>query len=59
MNRIDPAHLLWALENLAQGHVVNPIRVSDSVKHHARVALDRMLALKGSGQIERAAMAKD
>ena len=48
MNRIDPAHLLWALENLAAGHVVNPIRVPDTVKHHARVALDRMLALKGT-----------
>ncbi|HKQ59214.1 MAG TPA: quinolinate synthase NadA [Candidatus Eisenbacteria bacterium] len=48
MNRIDPAHLLWALENLAQGHVVNPIRVTDEVRHHAKVALDRMLALKGT-----------
>jgi quinolinate synthase len=51
MNRIDPAHLLWAMENLAEGHVVNPIRVPDDVKHWARVALDRMLALKGSGRI--------
>ena len=46
MNRIDPAHLLWALENLAAGHVVNPIRVPAAVKRDARVALDRMLALK-------------
>ena len=59
MNRIDPAHLLWALENLAAGHVVNPVRVPEAVKRHARVALDRMLALKGSGQVGRAAMAKD
>jgi len=59
MNRIDPAHLLWALENLAAGHVVNPVRVPETVKRHARVALDRMLALKGSGQVGRAAMAKD
>ncbi len=51
MNRIDPAHLLWTLENLADGHVVNPIRVSDDVKRDARTALDRMLALKGSGAI--------
>ena len=48
MNRIDPAHLLWTFENLAAGHVVNPIRVPDDVKHHARVALDRMLSLKPS-----------
>jgi len=59
MNRIDPAHLLWALENLAEGHVVNPIRVPENVKRDARVALDRMLALKGSGQIARDVMAKD
>ena len=59
MNRIDPAHLLWALENLAEGRVVNPIRVPETVRHHARVALDRMLALKGDGQVARAAMAKD
>ena len=59
MNRIDPAHLLWALDNLAEGHVVNPIRVPENVKRDARVALDRMLALKGSGQIARDVMAKD
>lgn len=59
MNRIDPAHLLWAMENLADGHVVNPIRVPERVKQHARVALDRMLALRGSGQVGRAEMAKD
>jgi quinolinate synthase len=27
MNRIDLPHLVWALENLAQGHVVNQITV--------------------------------
>src|SRR5262249_31003444 len=46
MNRIDPAHLLWVLENLAEGHVVNPIRVPEDVRLHAKVALDRMLALR-------------
>ena len=59
MNRIDPAHLLWALENLAEGQVVNPVRVPETVRQHARVALDRMLALKGDGKGARAAMAKD
>ncbi len=59
MNRIDPAHLLWTLENLAEGRVVNPVRVPDEVRHFARVALDRMLALKGTGEVARAAMAKD
>jgi quinolinate synthase len=59
MNRIDPAHLLWALENLSEGHVVNRITVPDDVKRDAHVALDRMLALKGTGSIARDAMAKD
>jgi len=59
MNRIDPAHLLWALENLSEGHVVNPVRVPEDVKRNALLALDRMLALKGDGQVARAAMAKD
>ncbi len=58
MNRIDPAHLLWALENLAEGHVVNPIRVPADDREQARRALDRMLALKGDGA-GAAAMAKD
>ena len=49
MNRIDPAHLLWVLENLADGHVVNRVRVSEDVRRGARVALDRMLSLKGTG----------
>jgi quinolinate synthase len=59
MNRIDPAHLLWALENLSEGHVVNRVTVPDEVKRDARVALERMLALKGTGSIARDAMAKD
>jgi quinolinate synthase len=59
MNRIDPAHLLWALENLEAGHVVNPVRVPEDVKRDARVALDRMLALKGDGRVARAGMARD
>ena len=48
MNRIDPAHLLWALENLARGHIVNPVRVPEPVRAAARLALERMLSLGGS-----------
>ena len=59
MNRIDPAHLLWCLEQLVAGHVVNPVRVPDAVREHARVALDRMLSLKGSGATGTREMAKD
>ncbi|MBI1798507.1 MAG: quinolinate synthase NadA [Candidatus Eisenbacteria bacterium] len=59
MNRIDPAHLLWTLENLSEGHVVNPIRVSEAVRQGARVALERMLSLGGSGALASAALARD
>ena len=45
MYRISPQHLAWALENLVQGRVVNQIKVRKSVKHWARVALDRMLEI--------------
>jgi quinolinate synthase len=47
MNRIDLPHLVWALENLVEGNVVNRITVDPDVAHWARVALDRMLALPG------------
>jgi quinolinate synthase len=43
MYRISPQHLAWALENLIECRVVNRIQVKTSVKHWARVALDRML----------------
>ncbi|MGH9481477.1 MAG: quinolinate synthase NadA, partial [Terriglobales bacterium] len=46
MFRISPQHLAWVLDNLTQGQVVNRIRVKDEVKHWARIALDRMLALQ-------------
>ena len=46
MFRISPQHLCWALENLAEGNVVNQIKVNDDVKHWARVALDRMLEIQ-------------
>jgi quinolinate synthase len=47
MNRIDLPHLVWALESLAGGRVVNRIVVDAEVAHWARVALDQMLALPG------------
>jgi quinolinate synthase len=45
MNRIDLPHLVWALEELVEGRVVNRIQVDPDTAHWARVALDRMLAL--------------
>jgi quinolinate synthase len=46
MFRITPAHLIWALDNLAVGNVVNRISVGKRTRHYARVALDRMLSLR-------------
>lgn len=45
MFRISPQHLCWALENLAEGNVVNRIQVPEETKHWSRVALDRMLEI--------------
>lgn len=45
MNRIDLPHLLWALEKLEQGEVVNQITVDPQTTESALLALDRMLEL--------------
>lgn len=45
MNRIDLPHLVWALEALVEGRVVNQITVDDQSTAEARIALERMLAL--------------
>ena len=45
MNRIDLPHLVWALESLVEGRVVNRIQVDEDTARWARVGLDRMLAL--------------
>lgn len=47
MNRIDLPHLVWTMESLVAGRVVNPIVVDSDDAHWARVALDQMLALPG------------
>lgn len=47
MNRIDLPHLVWALENLVQGTVVNQISVDAETEQWAKVALQRMLDLPG------------
>jgi quinolinate synthase len=45
MNRIDLPHLVWALESLAAGQVVNQITVDEKSAAQARAALEQMLAL--------------
>ena len=49
MYRIDMPHLCWVLENLVDGKVVNQIKVDAETRKWASIALDRMLAIKGSG----------
>jgi quinolinate synthase len=43
MYRIDMPHLLWALDELAAGRVVNQIQVTPEIKRDSILALQRML----------------
>ena len=45
MNRIDLPHLVWTLESLVAGKVVNRITVDPETARYSRVALEQMLAL--------------
>jgi quinolinate synthase len=47
MNRIDLPHLVWTLESLVDGVVVNRITVDPDTERDAKVALQRMLDLPG------------
>jgi quinolinate synthase len=47
MNRIDLPHLVWTLESLVEGQVINRIEVDADTAHYAKLALDQMLALPG------------
>lgn len=46
MYRIHPAYMAWVLEALVRGEVINQVSVDEETTHWARVALERMLALK-------------
>lgn len=45
MNRIDLPHLVWTLESLAEGKLVNRIQVDAETEKYAKAALERMLLL--------------
>jgi quinolinate synthase len=45
MYRIHTAYILWALQNLERGEIVNEIKVEGATRENALIALDRMLAL--------------
>ena len=44
-NRIDLPHLVWTMESLIAGDVVNTVTVEPEIARQARLALDQMLAL--------------
>ena len=45
MNRIDLPHLVWAMESVVTGHIVNEIKVDPRVAKYSKLALEQMLAL--------------
>ena len=45
MYRIHPHYLLWAMEALERGEVVNAVKVKPEIAANARLALNRMLAI--------------
>ena len=45
MFRTDPQHLLWALENLMEGCVVNRVQVPEMMAKEAMVAIERMFTV--------------
>jgi quinolinate synthase len=45
MRQIDPRYMLWTLEELEAGNVVNRIQVDDADRAGGKLAIERMLAL--------------
>ncbi len=45
MYRVDGPHLLWVMDNLLEGRVVNQIVVPEPIASEAKLALDRMIEL--------------
>ncbi|CAN2203690.1 NadA Quinolinate synthase [Candidatus Nanopelagicaceae bacterium] len=45
MNRIDLPHLVWAMESVLAGHIVNEIKVDSTIAKYSKLALEQMLAL--------------
>ena len=46
MYRIHPAYLLWVIDNLLEGIIVNAIDLESSIARNSKIALDRMLSIK-------------
>ena len=54
MCRIDLPHLLWALDGIASGQIVNRITVPPETAADARIALQRMIDIKPVTQVTKA-----
>ena len=50
MYRIDMRHLLWTMDNLVEGKLVNQIQVDSQTSKSAAAALNRMLAINANPQ---------
>ena len=50
MYRIDMPHLLWVMDNLSGGKVINQISVHPEARKWALMALQRMLDITASGR---------
>jgi quinolinate synthase len=53
MGRIDLPHLLWVLDNLAEGRIVNRVSVPPEIAADAKVALERMISIKAATELIR------
>ena len=53
MAQIDLPHLLWVLDHLARGEVVNRVTVAPDVAADARIALQRMIQIKAGAELIR------
>ena len=45
MYRVHPAYLLWVMEGLVAGYVINQIKVDDKIQELSKLSLQRMLDL--------------
>ncbi len=48
MGRIDMPHLLWVLDNLAEGKIINQVSVAKNIAAQARISLQRMIDIKAT-----------
>ncbi|QQE10411.1 quinolinate synthase NadA [Planctomycetota bacterium] len=51
MYRIDMPHLLYAMDKLAEGEVVNQIIVPEAVQHWSKISMERMLRVTSAAPV--------